>query len=128
MTHAFAYQRSKGADRHWKVRPYRGFSLRRVRPKAADLDVKSMVSLQVFDPAYAATLTSDVRALYVKAGEKACSVAELSAASGMPLGVTRIVVDELAAQMRLTVHAEPGTDLPDRLLLERVLGGLRRLQ
>ncbi len=56
------------------------------------------------------------------------SVAEIAALLKMPLGVVRVLLSDLADQGRVRVHGTGhGTDRPDRALLERVLGGLRRL-
>jgi hypothetical protein len=55
------------------------------------------------------------------------SVAEVAAMLGLPLGVARVLLGDLAASGALAVHASPGTAGPDLALLERVLGGLRRL-
>ncbi|MDT0441144.1 MULTISPECIES: DUF742 domain-containing protein [unclassified Streptomyces] len=59
------------------------------------------------------------------------SVAEVSALLGMPLGVARILVADLAEAGLVAIHqpgndAEPGGQ-PDVTLLERVLSGLRKL-
>ncbi|MDF5752697.1 DUF742 domain-containing protein [Spongiactinospora sp. TRM90649] len=56
------------------------------------------------------------------------SVAEISAMLRVPLGVTRILVADMAAEGLVQVHQttlEAGK--PDLNLLERVLSGLRRL-
>jgi Protein of unknown function (DUF742) len=56
------------------------------------------------------------------------SVAEIAALLKMPLGVVRVLLSDLADQGRVHVHGTGhGSDRPDRELLERVLGGLRRL-
>lgn len=56
------------------------------------------------------------------------SVAEISALLRMPLGVVRVLLSDLADQGRIRVYGTGhGADRPDRALLERVLGGLRRL-
>ncbi|MFD6418366.1 DUF742 domain-containing protein [Streptomyces sp. NPDC060194] len=56
------------------------------------------------------------------------TVAEISALLRMPLGVVRVLLSDLADQGRIRVHGTGhGTGRPDRALLERVLGGLRRL-
>lgn len=56
------------------------------------------------------------------------TVAEISALLKMPLGVVRVLLSDLADQGRIRVHGTGhGTDRPNRALLERVLGGLRRL-
>ena len=70
------------------------------------------------------------------------SVAEIAALLRMPLGVVRVLVSDLADQGRIRVHGAPGGDeyggapgegdgttgsTTNRALLERVLGGLRKL-
>lgn len=58
------------------------------------------------------------------------SVAEVSARLEIPLGVAKVLVDDLATEGHLTIHqpATPATgEGPDLPLLERVLHGLRAL-
>jgi hypothetical protein len=55
------------------------------------------------------------------------SVAEVGALLGVPLGVARVLVDDLTGSGAVAVHATVGAGGPDRALLERVLAGLRRL-
>jgi len=56
------------------------------------------------------------------------SVAEISALLRIPLGVVRVLLSDLADQGRIRVYGTGhGPIQPDRALLERVLGGLRRL-
>jgi hypothetical protein len=55
------------------------------------------------------------------------SVAEVAALMGVPLGVARVIVGDLAAQGALIVHAAGMHDIPDVGFLQRVLTGLRRL-
>ncbi|MDQ4115490.1 MAG: DUF742 domain-containing protein [Actinomycetota bacterium] len=56
------------------------------------------------------------------------SVSEVAALTGVPLGVARVLIDDLATEGRLRVHlgVEPDGG-PDMALLDRVLAGLRRL-
>ncbi|MET9553037.1 DUF742 domain-containing protein [Streptomyces sp. NPDC006645] len=56
------------------------------------------------------------------------TVAEISALLRIPLGVVRVLLSDLADQGKIRVYGT-GHDSghPDRALLERVLGGLRRL-
>jgi hypothetical protein len=57
------------------------------------------------------------------------SVAEVAALIGVPLGVARILIADMAAMGLVTVHNQtlsPDGE-PDLALLERVLSGLRRL-
>jgi hypothetical protein len=55
------------------------------------------------------------------------SVAELAAGVGVPLGVARVLVGDLAAAGAVAVHRTAGPDGPDLALMGRVLSGLRRL-
>ncbi|MCX2969555.1 DUF742 domain-containing protein [Streptomyces sp. TRM70308] len=57
------------------------------------------------------------------------TVAEIAALLRMPLGVVRVLLSDLADQGRIRVYGtgRESTGRPDRALLERVLGGLRRL-
>jgi hypothetical protein len=56
------------------------------------------------------------------------SVAEISAALRMPLGVARILVADMAAEGLVMIHQlDHAGGGPDVKLLERVLSGLRRL-
>ncbi|GAB3960846.1 DUF742 domain-containing protein [Streptomyces sparsus] len=57
------------------------------------------------------------------------SVAEIAALLRMPLGVVRVLLSDLADQGRIRVYGtgRETAGRPDRALLERVLGGLRRL-
>jgi len=56
------------------------------------------------------------------------SIAELSARLHLPLGVTRVLVGDMADERLVVVYrpAQAG-DRPDLALLERVLDGLRTL-
>lgn len=58
------------------------------------------------------------------------SVAEIAALRGLPLGVTKVLLGDMAAHGLIDVHrtaSSYGEDKPDGALLERVLAGLRRL-
>lgn len=54
------------------------------------------------------------------------SVAEVSARIDLPLGVTRVVLDDMARGGLVVLHLA-SDDRPSRELLERVLDGLQRL-
>lgn len=60
-----------------------------------------------------------------------CSVAELAAHLKLPVGVTRVLVDDLlsvgAVQVHLPVPGHLADGWVDRVLLERVLAGLEAL-
>jgi hypothetical protein len=55
------------------------------------------------------------------------SVAELAARTGIPLGVARVLIGDLAAAGTLVVHRTAAGSGPDLALLHRVLTGLRNL-
>lgn len=106
---------------HWKVRPYflTGGRTKTRRP----LLVHTLVSVTRYDVVFAAGLTDVARTLYDSARTPS-SVAELSARCDLPLGVTRVVIDDLAAHDRMTVHdSKIGRDIP---MLERLRDGLLR--
>jgi hypothetical protein len=112
------------ATPHWKVRPYvltMGRAYTRQR-----LYVHTLVSAPNFEARFAATLPPETRRIYEQA-RNVSSVAELSAFAGLPLGVTRVVIDDLASTKRLLVHAEMYDSPFDERLLERLRDGLRQL-
>lgn len=54
------------------------------------------------------------------------SVAELAATTGMPIGVVRVLIGDLAKAGRVLIHPA-AADVPKVALLERVLHGLKDL-
>jgi Protein of unknown function (DUF742) len=55
------------------------------------------------------------------------SVAEVAALHRVPIGVAKVLIADLATAGLLTVHRSFAATGPDLLLMERVLGGLRRI-
>jgi hypothetical protein len=55
------------------------------------------------------------------------SVAEVSARLGVPLAVTRVLVNDLVEREMVTVQRADDRGAPDLGLMQRVLAGLRRL-
>jgi hypothetical protein len=109
---------------HWKVRPY-VLTGGRTRTRK-HLLVHTLVSVPYYDMVFAAGLLPEARTLYEHARETR-SVAELSAYSGMSLGVTRVVLDDLAATDRVLIHPELYSSPFDFRLLERLRDGLGQL-
>jgi hypothetical protein len=106
---------------HWKVRPYflAGGRTKTRRPLLVD----TLVSVTRYDLVFASGLSGGARALYDSARTPS-SVAELAARCDLPLGVTRMVIDDLAAYDWMTVHdSKIGRDIP---MLERLRDGLLR--
>lgn len=91
------------------------------------LHVHTLVSAPHYDAAFAARLLPEARSLYERAHDGVESVAELSANCGVPLGVTRVLLGDLAAGGRLELNAEALTSPYDPRVLKRVIHGLRDL-
>ena len=92
-----------------------------------NLYVHTLVSVPWFDPSAAARLSPEARRLYERASTGAQSVAELSAHCGVSLGVTRVLLEDLAAADWLQVNEDAYVSPYDHRLLKRVIDGLRQL-
>jgi hypothetical protein len=104
------------------VRPY---VLTRGRTRATfELSVDTLVSAA---PQSAPPGVSAVHQAVLGLCREPRTVAELSARVGVPLGVARVLVGDLAATGAVAVHRAAGPDGPDLALMQRVLSGLRRL-
>ena len=91
------------------------------------LYVHTLVRAPRYDPAAAARLTPESRRLYERAHPGPQSIAELSARCGISLGVTRVLLEDLAAAGRVQVSDEAYDSPYDHRLLKRVIDGLREL-
>jgi len=89
------------------------------------LYVHTLVSAAWYDAGAAAGLSPEARRLYERAATGAVSVAELSAQCGVSLGVTRVLLEDLAASGRVQINEESYVSPYDRHLLKRVIDGLR---
>ena len=108
------------------LRPY-AMTEGRTEPSGADLAIEDLVTL----PAAAAEpppwLSLEHRSIALACRET-LSVAELAARVDLPLGVTRVLVGDMADEGMVMVHRPTqGADRPDLALLERVLYGLRSI-
>ena len=90
------------------------------------LYVHTLVSASWLDPATAARLSPEARKLYERASAGAQSVAELSAHCGISLGVTRVLLEDLAAADKVQVNEDTYVSPYDHRLLKRVIDGLRK--
>ena len=105
------------------LRPY-ALTEGRTEPTGADLAIEDLVGVAADPPPW---LSFEHRSLALACRET-LSVAELAARADLPLGVTRVLVGDLAAQGVVTVHRAPShAGGPDVALLEQVLHGLQRL-
>src|SRR5690606_6068395 len=91
------------------------------------LHVHTLVSVPHYDPGYADLLPPEARPLYDRAPPAVQSIAELSAHCSVSLGVTRVLLGDMAARDRLVVNPEAYTSPYDPRLLERVIDGLHQL-
>jgi hypothetical protein len=90
------------------------------------LEIETLVSVNEFSATAVRPEHQDVLALC----SSPRSVAEIAALRGLPLGVTKVLLGDMAAHGLIDVHrtaSSYGGDRPDGALLERVLAGLRRL-
>jgi hypothetical protein len=108
------------------LRPY-AMTEGRTEPTGADLAIEDLVDAasRAADPPPWLSLEHRSIAL---ACRETLSVAELAARVDLPLGVTRVLVGDLAEQGMVTVHRAPShAGGPNVALLEQVLQGLQRL-
>jgi hypothetical protein len=91
------------------------------------LFVHTLVSAQHYDASFAARLLPEARSLYERAHTTVESVAELSAHCGVPLGVTRVLLSDLANGNRVQINPETHSAPFDPRVLKRVIHGLRDL-
>jgi hypothetical protein len=98
----------------------------RTEPSGPDLAIEDLIgATSAADPPPWLTLEHRTIAM---ACRETLSVAELAARVDLPLGVTRVLVGDLASQGMVTVHRAPShAGPPNVTLLEQVLNGLQRL-
>ena len=107
------------------LRPY-AMTDGRTEPTGTDLAVEDLVAAAALanPPAW---LSLEHRTIAL-ACHQTLSVAELAARVDLPLGVTRVLVGDLASNGLVIVHRAPShAGGPDVALLEQVLHGLQRL-
>ncbi len=98
----------------------------RTRPAHTELEIEALVSTTSLGER-SPKLTVEQRAIAALCRD-ILSIAEISARLDLPLGVTRVLVGDMADDGMVMVHrpAQAG-DRPDLALLERVLYGLRSI-
>ena len=119
---------SPGGNRRMRSKRIRPYALTggRTRPRK-ELLVEALVSVPRYDPSLRDSLMPESRRLYERARSRA-SIAELSVAISLPLGVVRVLVSDLAAQGAIYVHPTAHAYHHDREMLGRILDGLERLR
>jgi hypothetical protein len=113
-------------DPRRRIRPY-SMTAGRTVPARSDLELEALVSTTRQGRLEAAWLALERRSI-VDLCQQTQSIAEISARLGMPVNVTRILVDDLSEGELVVVHQSPTPGArPSVELLERVLHGLRGL-
>jgi len=112
-------------DPSFLVRPYT-VTGGRTRPRS-DVAIETVVSTVPYPPRDVTTLTPEYQAI-IRLCREWRSVAEISALLRLPLGVTRVLIADMAYEGLLRLHQSNTAEGPtDIRLLERVLSGLRKL-
>jgi hypothetical protein len=105
------------------VRPYY-MTGGRARPTQDDLEIEALVSTTAMGER-SPKLTVEQRAIIALCRDL-LSVAEVSARLDLPLGVTRVLIGDMASAGLVIVHRPTSVgDRPDLALLQRVLYGLQ---
>jgi hypothetical protein len=107
-----------------RIRPY---ALTGGRTRARyHLLVETLISVPRYDPTLSDTLMPESKALYERARAQ-MSIAELSSALAIPLGVVRVLISDLASQGAVFIHPTAHAYHHDSNVLERILTGLKEL-
>jgi Protein of unknown function (DUF742) len=105
------------------VRPYY-MTGGRARPTQDDLEIEALVSTTAQGDR-SPQLTVEQRAIIALCRDL-LSVAEVSARLDLPLGVTRVLIGDMASEGLVILHRPASVgDRPDLALLQRVLYGLQ---
>lgn len=107
------------------VRPYT-LTGGRVRSESNDFPIETLVVTTMQGQRQLTALAHERRRIAELCREP-ISIAEVAARIGVPLGVARVLVGDMATDGFVDVHRPHNTDRPDLKLLERVLGGIRAL-
>jgi hypothetical protein len=99
----------------------------RTRPRHGDLEIESLVATTALGAGPRAKLSLERRAI-ARLCRDVLSIAEVSAHLDLPLGVTRVLVGDMAAEGLVSIHRPVDSRAqPDLALLQRVLAGLRAI-
>jgi hypothetical protein len=108
------------------VRPY-AVVAGRTRSIGEEFEIETLVSTTSLGTASLSTLTLERRSI-ARLCRDILSIAEIAAKLGVPLGVARVLVGDMAEEGLVAVHRPTSpSDRPDLALLERVLYGLREI-
>jgi|GraSoiStandDraft_48_1057284.scaffolds.fasta_scaffold148744_2 hypothetical protein len=91
-----------------------------------NLLVHTLVTVPEYNTSLVAQLPPEARSLYERAHAYTESVAELSAHCGLPLGVTRVLLSDLASAGHMLIGPDAYPSPYDSDLLERIIDGLQQ--
>jgi hypothetical protein len=99
----------------------------RTRPRHTDLEMESLVATTALGEGESPRLSMERRAI-AHLCHQVLSIAEVSAHLDLPLGVTRVLVGDMAVEGLVSIHRPSSPEAqPDLALLQRVLAGLRAI-
>ena len=109
-----------------RVVPAYALTRGRTQSVGGDLPLETLVTATEFGLQWVGSLQVERREI-VQRSTVPISVAELAAHLHIPLGTARVLVGDLASSGHLTIHRPQRTagSRPDRVILERLLDGLR---
>ena len=117
-----------GEEQPYTGRVVPAYALTRGRTQSlgGDLPLETLVTATEFGLQWVGSLQVERREI-VERSSRPISVAELAAHLHIPLGTARVLVGDLASSGHLTIHRPHRTvdSRPDRVILERLLDGLR---
>jgi hypothetical protein len=99
----------------------------RTRSRHTELEVESLVATTALGDSESPRLSMERRTI-AHLCRQVLSIAEVSAHLDLPLGVTRVLVGDMAAEGLVSIHRPSSPEAqPDLALLQRVLAGLRAI-
>jgi hypothetical protein len=110
-----------------RVVPVYALTRGRTHTQGQEMPIEALVTVTEHGARAGTSLDLEYRAIVGLGGARPISVMEIGAALGVPVGVARVLVSDLADAGYLVVHAPPPTvaGAPSRAILERLLDGLR---
>jgi hypothetical protein len=90
--------------------------------------LETLISVPDYDPMAYEQLVAESRDIYALC-RSVRSIAEISADLDIPLGVVRVLVNDLADEGEVRIHpTAANAGVPEHMLLERVLRGLQTIK
>jgi hypothetical protein len=128
MSERESSQREMAGEEPYTGRVVPAYALTRGRTQSVggELPLETLVTATEFGQQWVGSLQVERREI-VERSTRPISVAELAAHLHVPLGTARVLVGDLASSGHLTIHRPHRTvdSRPDRVILERLLDGLR---